>query len=92
MARIRTIKPSFFRSPTITSLPISTRLTFIGLWISVDDAGRCVDDARLVKSDVWPLDDTYTVRKIKKDLALLEEAGLIECYSVGNRDYIAVVP
>lgn len=91
MARIRTIKPTFFSSLTIAALPIPTRITFVGLWCYVDDEGRGVDDARLVKADVWPLDDGYTVRKIEADLVLLTERGLIERYEAGGRRYLRVV-
>ena len=91
MARIRTIKPTFFRSPDIVSLPLTTRLTFIGLWTYVDDAGRGVDDARLVKGDVWQLDDKHTVKKVEADLCVLAERGMIERYSANGRHYLRVV-
>jgi hypothetical protein len=57
MARIRSIKPEFFTSLTIGSLSERARLAFIGIWTFVDDYGRAVDDARLVKAAVFPLDD-----------------------------------
>ena len=57
MARIRSIKPEFFTSLTIADLTVEQRLTFIGLWTHVDDEGRCVDDSRLIKAAIWPLDD-----------------------------------
>lgn len=91
MARIRTIKPSFFSSLSITELEISTRLTFIGLWTFVDDAGRGVDDARLVKAELWPLDDTYTVKRVERDLCTLAEKGRIERYKAGGRRYLRVM-
>jgi hypothetical protein len=90
VARIRTIKPSFFSSLTIASLPISTRLTFIGLWTYVDDEGRAIDDARLIKAELWPLDDRYTVKHIGSDLERLAESGLIERYVVADRHYLQV--
>lgn len=89
MARIRTIKPEFFTSLTIADLPIEVRLTFIGLWTHVDDQGRCVDDARLVKAALWPLDDR-TAAEIGKDLQILSEASLITRYKVGERSYLMV--
>ena len=89
MARIRTIKPEFFTSLTIASLPISARLTFIGLWTHVDDEGRCVDDARLVKAAVWPLDDV-TAADVEQDLKALDESSLITRYMLGERSYMAI--
>lgn len=91
MARIRTIKPAFFSSLTNAELPKPTRLTWIGLWTYVDDAGRGVDDPRLVKASIWPLDDDYTTKKIDADLGLLAKAGKIERYKVAGRRYLRVV-
>lgn len=90
MARIRTIKPSFFKSFAMSEHPLSTRLTFIGLWTYVDDEGRAPDDARLIKGEVWPLDDAMTIKKVESDLCRLADAGQIIRYSVGNRRYLAV--
>jgi hypothetical protein len=89
MARIRTIKPEFFTSLTIADLPLTARLTFIGLWTHVDDAGRCVDDARLIKAALWPLDDR-TATDIEIDLKLLTESSLITRYALNRKRYIAV--
>lgn len=91
MARIRTIKPAFFSSLSNADLPISTRMTWIGLWTYVDDKGRGVDDARLVKAAVWPLDDAYTTKKVESDLARLEKSGKIGRYIVDGQRYLAVV-
>ncbi|MEW2474635.1 hypothetical protein AB0875_12670 [Micromonospora gifhornensis] len=89
MARIRTIKPEFFTSLTVASLPIEARLTFIGLWTHCDDEGRCVDDARLIKAAVWPLDDRLST-DVELDLKRLSESSLILRYRVGERSYLTV--
>lgn len=89
MARIRTIKPEFFTSLTVAGLPVEARLTFVGLWTHVDDEGRCVDDARLVKAAVWPLDDRLSA-DVEQDLRALSESSLILRYKVGGRSYLAV--
>ncbi|MEU9333180.1 hypothetical protein AB0D49_08440 [Streptomyces sp. NPDC048290] len=89
MARIRTIKPEFFTSLTVADLPLTARLTFIGLWTHVDDAGRCVDDARLIKAAVWPLDDR-TSADVESDLKALTESSLITRYTLNQKRYIAV--
>lgn len=89
MARIRTIKPEYFTSLTIADLSLHARLTFIGLWTHVDDAGRCVDDSRLIKAAVWPLDDRVSA-DVERDLHELTEASLIVRYTVDERSYIAV--
>ncbi|MCZ7413119.1 hypothetical protein [Streptomyces sp. WMMC897] len=89
MARIRTIKPEFFTSLTIADLPLSARLTFIGLWTHVDDGGRCVDEPRLVRAAVWPLDDR-TAAEVEDDLRALHDASLIHRYEHAGRRYLAV--
>src|SRR5688500_10427158 len=89
MARIRTIKPEFFTSLTIADLTPEQRLTFIGLWTHVDDEGRCVDDARLIKAAVWPLDDR-TAADVEDDLRALTEASLITRYTLTRKRYMAV--
>jgi len=91
MARIRTIKPAFFSSLSNADLPIPTRMTWIGLWTYVDDKGRAVDDARLVKAAIWPLDDAYTAKKVEADLVTLEKAGKIGRYIHDGQRYFAVV-
>jgi hypothetical protein len=40
VARIRTIKPEFFTSEDIVSLPPLTRLLYIALWCEADKEGR----------------------------------------------------
>lgn len=89
MARIRTIKPEFFTSLTIADLTPEQRLTFIGLWTHVDDEGRCVDDPRLIKAAVWPLDDR-TSADIEIDLKALTESSLITRYTLNRKRYLAV--
>lgn len=89
MARIRTIKPEFFTSLTIADLTPEQRLTFIGLWTHCDDRGRCVDDARLIKAAVWPLDDR-TAADIESDLRALTASSLIARYTLSGKRYMAV--
>lgn len=89
MARIRTIKPEFFTSLTVADLPLTARLTFIGLWTHADDAGRCVDDPRLIKAAIWPLDDR-TASDVELDLKALTESSLITRYMLNRKRYIAV--
>ncbi|GAA2566161.1 hypothetical protein GCM10010435_44160 [Winogradskya consettensis] len=89
MARIRSIKPEFFTSLTIASLPLHAQMTFIGLWTHVDDEGRCVDDARLIKAAIWPLAERLA-SDVEEDLKALTESSLITRYKVGERSFLAV--
>lgn len=88
MARIRTIKPEFFTSLSIADLSPLTRLTFIGIWTHVDDAGRCIDDARLIKAAVSPLE--RTVAAIEADLVALADQGRLIRYEADGKRLIQV--
>jgi hypothetical protein len=90
VARIRTIKPEFFSSLAVARLPITARLTFIGLWTYADDEGRGQDEPRLVKAALWPLDDDRTAAKVDADLTELANAGLIDRYSVNGERYLQI--
>lgn len=89
MARIRTIKPSFFRSEDVSVLPLRARLTWIGLWTHCDDAGRAKDNVRLIKGDIWPLDDV-SLRDIEDDLETLAAHGRIVRYEVDGKRYLEI--
>ncbi|GAA1765945.1 hypothetical protein [Streptomonospora arabica] len=91
MPRIRSIKPDFFKSLTIGNLSETARLTFIGLWCYADDNGVAVDDARLIRSEVWPLDEAPEIlQRIRDDLCEIEKAGLIVRYSYGGKPLLAM--
>lgn len=91
MARIRSIKPEFFTSLTIADLPLSARLTFIGLWTYVDDNGVGPADPRLIRAAVWPLEETPDIlQRTREDLQRLQEARLITLYEASGRPLVAV--
>lgn len=89
MARIRTIKPSFFKSDDVSALPLRARLTWIGLWTQCDDQGRTKDHLKLIKADIWPLDQV-SLADIEEDLTTLARLGRIVRYEVGGERYLAV--
>lgn len=88
MARIRTIKPDFFTSLTVADLSVPARLTFIGLWTHVDDEGRCLDNAALIKAAVWPLE--RTAKHVEADLVEMEKADHIVRYRAAEASLIQV--
>jgi hypothetical protein len=87
MARIRTIKPSFFRHEALyelersCSMPI--RIAFAGLWTAADREGRFVWHPRSLKLDCLPYDDLNFSDVMDK----LQEGGFIEKYEVNGRFY-----
>lgn len=87
MARIRSIKPAFFRSTSVADLPSDgCRLTLVGLFTYCDDYGRGVDDARLVKADIWPLHEGYTTKCVEADLASIAAEGTLCRYVAESRN------
>jgi hypothetical protein len=92
LARIRAVKPAFFKSVSVAELPSDAcRLTWIGLWTYADDAGRGVDDARLVKGEIWALHDKQTAKTVEKHLQAIADAGMICRYETGGRRYLHVI-
>jgi len=57
MARIRTLKPEFWADEKLSPLSPIDRLVFIGLISQADDAGRLVDNVRLIDGLLFPCTD-----------------------------------
>lgn len=87
MARIRNIKPAFFKDSDLydaekaTGLPL--RVAYAGLWTVADRAGRFKWKPREIKTDVLPYDDV----DMEAVLAGLVRAGKILKYSIASVDY-----
>jgi hypothetical protein len=90
LARMRSIKPEMFRSFTVSGWPVAVRWTFAGLLTYLDDEGRGADDGRLVKAEVYPLDDDMTARKVEQHLSTVAEGGPLCRYEVGGRRYLHI--
>lgn len=91
MARIRTLKPEYFRSLSLAQCSRDARLTFAGLWCEADDHGRGKADPRLLKGAIWSLDDDVTPAEVDSHLARLEETGHIWLYLVEGERYFEIV-
>lgn len=92
MARIRSAKPEFWTDPKMCAMPRDIRFTFKGIWeVSADDRGRFMADPRLVKANVWPLDDDITLNKVRRWLQVLADSGRIVLYKVDGIEYGFVV-
>ena len=90
MARIRTIKPSMFSSLTVCAWPVEVRWTFAGLFTYLDDKGRALDETRLIKAELYPLDDKMTPRKINEHLCVIANSGPLCRYEIAGQRYIHV--
>lgn len=87
MARIRTIKPEFFKHEDLfdaekeTGLPL--RLAFAGIWTVCDRKGRFEWRPRSMKTDVLPYDDV----DFSRVLDALATRGFVVRYRVAGKDY-----
>ena len=88
MARIRTIKPDAFKSESLSSVSILARWTFAGLWTYLDDKGRGRADVRLLKAELFPLDDRTTASDVDGAMSELIDAGCIHTYMSGGKVYV----
>ena len=79
MARIRQIKPDFFRSEDVANLEMSARMLFIGLWTMADREGRLLDRPRRIAIELFPYDRMD--EKIDLLLGSLAARGLIVRYA-----------
>lgn len=86
--RIRSIKPDFWKSEKVASLPPMSRLLFIGLWNLADDAGRFRAHPSLIQGEIFPYEPHVDVGEHLRQLA---EAGLVQVYDVEGRRYGLVV-
>lgn len=90
MARIRSVKPEMRKSLTVCSWPIPVRWTFVGLLGYLDDAGRGLDELRLLKAELYPLDDDMTAKKIGAHLAVLIDRGPLCRYVLDGQSYLHI--
>ena len=87
MARIRTIKPSFFKNEELAELPMSARMLFIGLWTLSDKDGRLEDRPKRIKVELFPYDSL----EVDQLLSRLQNAGFIVRYEVGELKVIQII-
>lgn len=87
MARIRTIKPSFFKNEELAELPMTARILFIGLWVLADKEGRLEDRPKRIKAELFPYDNM----DVDDLLSRLQTAGFINRYGFGDLKVIQIL-
>ena len=88
MARIRTIKPDAFKSDTLAGTSFFARWLFAGLWTYCDDEGRGRGDTRLIKAELFALDDMVTPSSVELGIRELAQIGSVCLYQIDGRDYL----
>ncbi len=87
MARIRTIKPEFFRHAGLFDAEVETglplRIAFAGLWSACDREGRFTWRVRELKLDALPFDEV----DFSRVLDALWTRGHVAKYSIDDVDY-----
>jgi len=86
MARIRNLKPAFFKDEDLAELPPLTRILFAGLWTLADKAGNLEDRPRFIKIEVLP----YDACAIVEMLDALAAGGFVVRYKVAGRAYLHI--
>jgi hypothetical protein len=88
MARIRSVKPEFFKHGELQDLENANKgqfimLVYAGLWTQCDKQGVFFYEARALHNEILP----YIDFDIQKTLNILEEGGFFRKFSSGNRKY-----
>jgi len=88
MARIRSIKPEFFKHEELQDLELEhpgqyIMLVYAGLWTQCDKNGVFPCKARTVKNEILP----YINFDMQKTLDILEKGGFFTKHTSGGRDY-----
>lgn len=92
MPRIRSVHPEICEDEVLADISAYAERTFVRLWTHMDDDGRVVDDARLLKARLYPLHDQMTADRVEKDLCELAQAGLLQRYVVDGKRYLSAKP
>ena len=85
MARIRTIKPSFWGDEEVSELTRDARLLLVGLISSADDQGRFMASHAVISGYVFPYDG-ITAAKLGQWLEEIAATGIVELYKAGRRE------
>lgn len=86
MARIRSIKPSFWSDADVADMSRDARLLALGLISFSDDEGRFLASITAISGYVFPHDD-LPPRLVRRWLEEVEQSGMIRLYTVHRREY-----
>ena len=92
MARIRYLKPSFFKDEDLASYPHWIRLLYAGLWGLADREGRLKDRPKQLKAEIFPYED----QDVDSGLDVLSQKKsthrpFIVRYEVEGENYIEIL-
>lgn len=95
MARIRYLKPDFFKDEDLADLSFEVRLIYAGLWCFADKEGRLEDRPKRLKAEIMP----YNKIDMEKALQVLatpkanrkDPKPYIQRYEVSGNNYIQIL-
>ena len=87
--RIRSIKPEFWQSESLSRVSREARLLFIGLFSACDDSGKTRAASRFLASLLFPYDEDAP-KAIEGWLSELEQEGCIRRYVVEGNTYLEI--
>ncbi|MFH1441611.1 MAG: hypothetical protein ABIH18_06205 [Candidatus Omnitrophota bacterium] len=93
MARIRYLKPDFFKDEDIKELPFEARLFYQGLWVQADREGRGEDRPERLKIEIMPYDEV-DAEEIMRLLACAKKNGkrpFIIRYEIDGEKYYQII-
>jgi hypothetical protein len=90
VARIRTIKPSFWGDERVAELSRDARLLLVGLISFADDDGRFLASYQAIAGYVFPNDEDVTPRKLAAWLDEIACQGMVVVYDKGRIRYGAL--
>lgn len=90
MARIRSLKPTFWGDETVSEWSRDARLLFLGLISMADDEGRFLASFPAIVGFVFPNDPDVTPVKLRKWLAELTAKEQVILYNGGKVKYGAI--
>lgn len=93
MARMRSIKPEFFKDQDLAEeLPgrdgRDARQLYVGLWGLADEHARLRGDARYIKGEIYPYDDDITPADVERFIDMIVETGRAVRYRVRSSVYL----
>lgn len=86
----RLLKEGICTSDAINMLSSDSEVLFYRLLVVADDFGRMDGRVQIIKSQCFPLKESFTSSKIEKLLIELQQATLITPYQVNNKPFFII--
>ena len=94
MARIRYLKPDFFKDEDLMEHSYWIRLLYAGLWILADKSGRLKDRPKWIKVELFPYDNDIDIESGLRALAQnkkISKRPFIIRYQIKNERFIQIL-